>query len=296
MALVAHCPAQQTSAPVAEQMSYEKAMNAAESRMADPTTAAEARASEKRLAIEGALALRKDRQFEHALSLLLRATAHDPEDAEILRDTALLEDEMHLYVDAEAAVLAARKLAPQEPTAMYAEARIEMDLGKLPEAEAAMTAYLNLRPDDASAHYGLARMYRSELRNEQAEAELKRSLALQPRQAESNYQLGELALERGHPQQATAFYDGALAVDPLHAGALTGKAILAYRRRDYTGADVLLASAERSAPDFQAAHYYRGLVLARLGRKQEADAEFALSTQLLDAQKNNKGLRLATHP
>ena len=270
-------------------------MDAEERRLQDPSTAPEARRQEKLLAIAGALAYRRNRELEHALSLLLRATEHVPNDPELLLDLALLEDEMHLYRDADASAAAALKIDPAEPRAMYAVARIKMDLQQIPAAEQEMKAYLELRPEDASAHYGLGRMYRSELRNDEASAEFLRSLSLQPHQAESNYQLGEIALEKQDLPGAEQFYDHALAVDPAHAGALAGKAIILYRRKEDGAADTLLLASERSAPDFEVAHRYRGLVLARLGRKQESEAEFALASKLR-AAKSQQGLLLANQP
>ena len=271
-------------------------MDAAEQRMSDPAKVFDARTQEKRVAIEGALAYRRAREYEHALALLLRAKKHVPGDAELLLDIALLEDEMHLYLDADAAATEARELSPERADILYAQARIKMDLQHAPAAEEAMAQYLKLQPQDASAHYGMGRLYRSELRNDEAAAEFTRSLTLQPRQAESNYQMGELASERGDEGQAAEFYERALAVDPTHAGALTGKAILAYHAKDYVSAESLLRSAEKSAPDFDKAHSSRALVLARLGRKQESKDELAIAVKLQAEKTKNKGLRLADHP
>ncbi len=275
--------------------SYEDAMTAIEQRLRDPASSAAARAEEARVAIQGAIVLRGGHEYEHALSLLLRARQHVPRSAELLLDLALLEDEMHLYADADDAAAAALQLAPDDPGAIYTEARIKMDLQQMAAAETAMRHYLTLRPGDASAHYGMGRIYRSEARNDEAQAEFQRSLASQPKQAESNYQLGELALERGDRAAAAQCYDRALAIDPRHAGALTGKAMLAYREAKYEDADTLLKAAEAAAPGFDKAHYARGLVLGKLGRKEEAEQEFAEALRL-QAEERRKGRRLAEPP
>ena len=274
---------------------YESAMTSAESQMGHAGQEAVARQREKTIAIEGALAYRRTGQYEHALALLLRAKRHLPADAELLLDLALLEDEMHLYVDADTAVSTAHSLSPADPKILYATARIKMDLQQIPEAEQAISAYLAVHPEDASAHYGLGRMYRIELRNDEASKEFALSLAIQPKQAESNYQLAEIALEQADSSGADKLYAEALSIDPSHAGALTGKAMLAYRRKDYASAYTLLSSAEKSAPTFAKAHYYRGLVLLQMGRKSESDAELALASKL-GADQNGKGLRLADQP
>ena len=248
---------------------------------------------QKRTVIDCALQYRHEGEYEHALALLLRANRLLAGDPELLRDTALLEDEMHLYQDADVAIAAALKLSPDDPTGLYTQARIKMDLQQVTPAEAAMKQYLGLRPNDASAYYGLGRMYRAEFRNEEAIAAFRQSLALAPHQAESNFQLGELAEKNNDVDQANRFFDAALQVDPRHAGALTGKAILAYRQKDYARAEQLLLNAEQSAPGYDIAHYYAGLVLARLGLQAESEAELKLAVKLAEDAKKLSNLHLA---
>jgi Flp pilus assembly protein TadD len=68
-----------------------------------------------------------------------------------------------------------------------------------------------------------------------------------------------------------------LARDPNHAGALTGLGELAFREKEYSTAERLLANAEKSDPHYTRPHYYRGLSLARLGRNEEAQHELEQS-------------------
>ena len=111
------------------------------------------------------------------------------------------------------------------------------------------------------------------LRSEDAHREFEESIQLQPQQTESYYQLGQLALEAHQDEQAKPLFERVLARDANHAGALTGLGELAFRAKDYAAAEQLLARAEKADPSYARPHYYRGLSLARLGRKEEAQQE-----------------------
>jgi Flp pilus assembly protein TadD len=56
--------------------------------------------------------------------------------------------------------------------------------------------------------------------------------------------------------------------------------VLAFRAKEYAKAEQYLAAAEKTAPEYGPAHYYRGLALARMGRKDEADTELRTATEL----------------
>jgi tetratricopeptide (TPR) repeat protein len=109
-------------------------------------------------------------------------------------------------------------------------------------------------------------------------------------QTESYYQLGQLELDLQHDAQAAPFFQKVLARDPTHGGSLTGMGILTFRAKDYTQAEQYLARAEKAAPDYQPAHYYRGLALARLGQKEESQRELQLATELDRKQQGPPGV------
>jgi Flp pilus assembly protein TadD len=68
--------------------------------------------------------------------------------------------------------------------------------------------------------------------------------------------------------------------DATHGGALTGMGIVAFRAKNYAEAEQYLARAEKTAPNYQPAHYYRGLALARLGQKEESQRELQAASEL----------------
>ena len=211
--------------------------------------------------------------LEHALIRL-----HD--DPQLLFEAGSQAYELHRLTDASDALSAARKLEPSNPEILYALAQLEIDERQMPAAEADFRAYLAQRPDDATAHFGLGHVLAMLQRTPEARAEFERSIQLQPVQTEAYYQVGQIELDAQHDAQAAPLFRRVLARDPTHGGALTGMGILAFRAKDYPTAERQLAAAEQSSPDYGPAHYYRGLALAHLARKQESDAELLRATQL----------------
>jgi tetratricopeptide (TPR) repeat protein len=285
-------PLHQASASMTAQQ-YDEAMGRFESVLAADPRNQVARAGEVDAASKAALSLRSKGETDEALSHLLRAAKIVPDDATLLFDLGVLENQMELNKDAEESLHKSILLRPGDPMTMYAIARVKMDLQQLPEAEAAMRGYLRLRPNDPGAHYGLGRILQIGLRNNEAVDEFNKSIALKPEQTESYFELGEVALQDGTPDAAEHYYLKCLARDPNHGGALTGMGILEFRKKQYGAAADYLEHSVRVAPQFQTAHYYYGLTLSKLGRKEEADSELALATKMATAENARKNQRLA---
>jgi Flp pilus assembly protein TadD len=163
-------------------------------------------------------------------------------------------------------------------------------------AEADLRAYLRARPNDASAHFGLGHILAMEQRADAARAEFERSIALQPVQTESYYQIGKIELDAHHDAKAESLFLKTLDRDPSHGGALAGMGMLAFRDKEYIKAEEYLAAAEKASPHYGPAHYYRGLALARLGRKDEADSELRTATELGSTTPNPAELGPQTSP
>jgi tetratricopeptide (TPR) repeat protein len=274
---------------------YGEAMDVFESVVASDAQNQAARTGEIDAASKAALDLRKKGQMEDALAVLLRARKAVGDDPVLLFEVGLLENQMHLNHDADDSLHKALLLRPNDPATLYAVARVKMELGQLPDAEAAMRSYLQQRPDDASAHYGLGRILLISLNNADALQEFQRSIALHPNQSESYYEIGEIALQAGDLDKAAENYQICLKRDPNHGGALTGMGIVAFRRKEYQEAEDYLRRGVRADPAFQTAHYYLGLTLAKLGQKEESEAELATAVKMANEEnaRKNAGVRLA---
>jgi tetratricopeptide (TPR) repeat protein len=249
-----------------------------------------ARDGEVKAATAAALVDRKIGLDGAALIYLIRARKLVPDSPELLFDFGMQADSMRIYRDADEALTKAHELAPDDAKILYALAHVEFDEQKMPEAESNMRAYLKMRPDDATAHFGLGRLLHMLTRNDEAKPELVQSIALQPRQTESYYELGQIALEENGDAEAKKYYDRVLSLAPRHGGALTGMGVLAFRKKDYAAAETYLKSAVLYAADYPTAHHYYALVLARLGRPDEAKRESDLATKLNEEEtKTSRG-------
>ena len=171
-----------------------------------------------------------------------------------------------------------------------------MDRGQLAEAETLMATYLAAVPSDATAHYGMGRIYQLQQNTIKAREEFKASLDLKPDQTESHYQLADIALKADDFNQAMQEADKVLARDPHHGGALTVLGISQYKLKDYASSVQTLTTAITVAPGYQTSHYYLGLALARLNRKQESEEQLALATKMADEDNMKSAQRLHVNP
>lgn len=249
----------------------------------------EAREGELAAATELAMSARRDNNPDAALRVLEHARTKLTDDPKLLLDLGIQAMEMGLLPEAADSLLAARKLDPGDSDILYALGRLEMEEQHLQAAEADLRAYLAKRPEDASAHFGLGKVLELAQRTTAARVEFERSIQLQPAQTESYYELGQLELEVKHDAQAGPLFQKVLARDATHGGALTGMGIIAFRSRNYAQAEQYLARAEKTAPNYQPAHYYRGLALARLGQKDESARELQVAVELDREQEGPSG-------
>ena len=259
---------------------YPEAMDRFETILAIFPKDPEARKGELSAATQLALSARQANNPDAALQALQHALVSLPDDPQLLLGAGIEATELHNIPYAYNALNTARKLAPCNPEILYALGQLELDQQHMPSAEADLRAYLALRPDDATAHYGLGHVLAMLQRTSEARTEFERSIQLQPIQTEAYYQIGQIELDAHHDDKAESLFRRVLARDPTHGGALTGMGIIAFRAKDYATAERQLAAAQKTSPDYGPAHYYRGLALARLGRKQEADAELLRATEL----------------
>ncbi len=238
-----------------------------------------------------ALDQRAQGQMADALRTLLRAEQFAPHNPRLEYDLGILEDEMHLYPEAAASLGKAEKLHFASPSLLYAQARVLLDEQQLAPAEAKMLAYLKLRPDDATAHYGLGRIFQLGLQFDKARQEFQQSIRLQPEQTEAWYQLGDIALKQNQYNEALADFGRTLARNSRHGGALTGAGEACFHLRQYDQALDYLNRAVAAAPDYQPGHYYLGLTLARLGRRDLSQRELATAAKLADEDNKKSGER-----
>ncbi|HSU19150.1 MAG TPA: tetratricopeptide repeat protein [Acidobacteriaceae bacterium] len=255
----------------------------------------DARNGEMAAVTELAVSARREGHPEAALAALEHARIKLPDEPQLLLDFGIQAEELGQIPQALEALQAARKLDPKNADVLYALARVDTDRQHVQDAEAELREYVAIRPNDATAHFGLGHVLSMQQKNDEARKEFQRSIELQPVQTESYYELGQMELEVQNDAAAEPLFARVLARDPKHGGALTGMGEIEFRKKDYAQAEQYLARAEAAAPEYQPAHYYRGLALARMGRKDESQTELATAAELDRKQQGPPGAVDAQH-
>jgi Tfp pilus assembly protein PilF len=266
------------------QKRYDEALSKFESVLARDAHEPRARSGVLAAATNLALQVRAGGDQQASLDTLERARQSLPDDATLLTDIGIQAELVHHLREAADALTEALRIKPNDPRALYAMARVEVDRDRMTTAEQYFRTYLVVKPDDASAHYGLGHVLQMQQRNDAATVEFERSIALQPVQTESYYQLGQIALDHQQDETAKPLFMKVLSRNAKHGGALTGMGILLYREKDYAKAVEYLSAAVAGSPEYQPAHYYYGLALGRLGRKDESEAELKRAVELAHEQ------------
>ncbi len=149
----------------------------------------------------------------------------------------------------------------------------------LPELQRAAAA----NPDLPFVHFSLGVAQLRLDHREEAEAEFRKDLAVEPDLPDTYEQLAQLYQRAGNNEEAERFFHEALKRNPKMPGSLFGLAKICMQQEKYSDALPAIDSAVRLAPDNQSVHFVRGQVLARLGRREEAQAEFGIAKKMVNA-------------
>lgn len=220
-----------------------------------------------------------------ALKCLVEARKIAPENADVQYEFAMVAHQLSLDDDAIAAFQQTLKLRPNDAPALYNLGFALMHRGRVDEARRQFAQYVALRPGDASGYCALGMAFAALEQTADARAQLQRSIALAPAQSESYYRLGLLDLDAGDYDAAAQDLHKALEHKPNDAGALTALGRVDFEQKHYPDAITLLQQVLGQDDSLREAHYYLGLTLARMGRKQESDEQLAIATRLEQEQK-----------
>jgi len=135
--------------------------------------------------------------------------------------------------------------------------------------------FATLNPADASAHYNLGLLYLE--RGDRAEAEwsFRKAIEVDARETDASYQLGRIAREDGRLTVALQHFERVIEQDPAHSHHEIWREVgqLYYAAGQYDDALAMLDRFQRERPSDGEGRYWRGMVLDRLNRRQEAIAE-----------------------
>jgi tetratricopeptide (TPR) repeat protein len=228
-------------------------------------------------------------QFDSAEEFLRQLTRQFPNDPEVLYTA------VHTYSDL--ATRASQQLATSAPNSaqaleLNAEA-LELQ-GKWDEAAREYRQILQINPQLPGIHFKVGRLLLSEPNApadaaEQARKEFEQELQIDPSNAGAEYVLGELARQTQELDAAILHFSRATKLDPSFGDAFLGLGTSFISAKKFPEAVPALEGAVKLEPQNPAAHYNLGLAYTRVGRKEEADRQFAIQRDLVaksDEQKN----------
>jgi len=218
--------------------------------------------------------------FEKALALLIDARKLAPDNPDVQFAFGMVALKMSLPTDAIEAFQKTLKLRDKDPMALYGLGRAFMGLSKFEDARVQFARYTELRPADASGYCALGMTLAALERSAEARIQFEKSIAITPAQTESYFRLGLLDIDSKDLDSAASNLHRVLDRDSKHAGALAALGRVEFERKHYTEAADLLQQAAAIDDSLREAHYYLGLTFARMGRKQESNAQLQIATRL----------------
>jgi tetratricopeptide (TPR) repeat protein len=235
-----------------------------------------------------------DRQdnSEKALAYLVAAKKLAPQDPEVLFEFGKVCLERNLVDDALSALSKAVELQPDNDSYVYVLGSANVARDHLPEALGLFQQLLQKHPHDAILTYAIGAVYYLQGKYSEAEALLKESLAAEPKQVAASYYLGLTYDAIGDDDRAIPIFRELLKSYPKHAPSYVKLGGILVRAHQYEDAQQNLERAVSLDPDSVEAHYQLGLLLRRLGKSDESESEFAESRKLEAAQRAQKDVRL----
>jgi tetratricopeptide (TPR) repeat protein len=244
-------------------------------------------------------------QARYLLGLCHFLAEHYPEAVSVLEPLwpSMSSDFMYLYVLGNAAHSAQQTNLDEKALNRLVEvggdtAQFHLIMGKaylnrqeperaLAELERAESA----NPDLPFVHFnlGMAFMRTHNHDNERAAAEFLKDIAIEPDLPDNYEQLGVLYQRMEKYDDAEKSFRDALQRDVKRPRSYFGLAKIHQLRGKYQEALRAIDDALRLAPDGQSVHYVRAQILTKLGRREEAQAEFSTVKKIHESN-NNKDL------
>lgn len=205
------------------------------------------------------------------------------------RDPEVLYQATHAYADLSAR--ASQELMREAPFSYHAHELMAETLeqqGKWDEAAAEYRKILEINSALPGIHFRLGRDLLSQpnptpQQVEEAKRDFELELKIDPQNAGAEGVLGEIAAHAGDTAGAIDHYRRATTLDSGFAEAYIGLGTALVAEKRYAEAVPVLETAVKLSPDDPMAHYNLATALSRVGRKEEADREFAIHRKMQEA-------------
>jgi tetratricopeptide (TPR) repeat protein len=231
-------------------------------------------------------------ELERSLAYWMRAKKVAPEDPLVLLGFGRVCLKMDLLDDAEPALATAARLKPDDPTYQYTLAAAKVGKKQFEAAQAILEPLVARKPDDPQLQYAIGSVLYIQGKLDDAATHLKESVRLQPEQLASNYYLALVARDQGRDAEAIDLLARLVQRYPDHGPSCEALGELLMSAQRYPEAERYLRTAIDKNAKSVKANYQLGLLLARTGRKAEADKQLALAKSLRTEDEATSRLQL----
>jgi len=231
-------------------------------------------------------------ELERALSYWLRAKKLQPQEPEILLGFGRVCLKMDLLEDAEPALTEAASLRRDNAAYQYALASAKVGKKQFEAAQAILEKIVEKEPENSQFQYALGSVFYLEGKLAEAATHLSNSVRLQPQQLASYYYQALIARDQSRDSDAIQILEKLRQHYPDHAPSceLLGELLMSAHR--YEEAETNLEKAVQLNPKSVKGNYQLGLLLSRMGKKQEADRQLAIAKSLRTEDEATSRLQL----
>lgn len=231
-------------------------------------------------------------QLERSLAYWMRAKKIEPDDPEILEGYGRVCLKMDLLEDAEPALIKAAEIRPDDASYQYTLAAAKVGKKQFEAAQGLLEGLLKQKPSSAQLQYALGSVLYLQGQLDGAAKHLRESLRLQPDQLAPYYYSALIERDRGHDEEAIRMLQELLHRYPDHAPSCEALGGLLMNAHRYSEAEGSLENAVRLNPSSVKANYQLGLLLTRMGKKDEAEKRLELAKSLRSQDETNSRLQL----
>jgi tetratricopeptide (TPR) repeat protein len=159
-------------------------------------------------------------------------------------------------------------------------------------AQSMLENLLKQKPNNAQLQYAMGSVLYLQSHLDDAANHLRESVRLQPEQLAPYYYLALVARDQGRDSEAIQDLEKLLQRYPDHGPSCEALGSLLMSAQRYPEAEVNLEKAVRLNPKSVKANYQLGLLLTRMGKKEEADKRLELAKALRKEDTENSRLQL----
>jgi tetratricopeptide (TPR) repeat protein len=231
-------------------------------------------------------------ELERSLSYWIRAKKIEPDNPEILFGFGRVCLKMDLLDDAEPALTKAASLRPDDTSYQYALAATKVGKRQFEAAQGLLEGLIKARASDPQIQYAMGSVLYLEGHLPEASTHLQESVRLLPDQLAPYYYLALVARDQGKDAEAIGMLRDLLHRYPDHASSCEVLGTLLMSAQRYPEAEISLERAVQLNPKSVKANYQLGLLLSRMGKKDEADKRLEVAKSLRQEDESNSRLQL----